>query len=128
MATSVERVGGIAAMPPLAYAAAMYVGHALMMSGVLGLEHGAHYLHSIGLPAWLPMTTGELAGGALLLTGVYVRHVAIALTPLLVGAGLLHLATGIGASIGFALYFGVTLAGQGLLAGWTAPAAPAEEQ
>jgi putative oxidoreductase len=108
----------------------MYLAHALMMSGLLGLEHASHYLGSIGLPAWLAyaMTAAELVGAALLLASVYVRQVAIALVPFLVGAALLHLATGIGASIGFAIYFLVTFAGQGLLAGWTAPAGRGEEE
>jgi putative oxidoreductase len=108
----------------------MYLAHALMMTGVLGLEHASHYLGSIGLPAALAyvMTAGELVGAALLLAGLYVRQVAIALLPFLVGAALLHLATGIGASIGFAMYFLVSFAGQGLLAGWSAPAGPGEEE
>ena len=122
----------IADMEPLAYAllmarvgvGLMYLGHALMMSGVLGLEHASHYLASIGLPAWLAyaMTLGEVVGGALLLAGLFVRPIALGLLPLLIAAAALHFCTGVGASLGFACYFLLNLAGQGLLAGWTPPA------
>jgi putative oxidoreductase len=138
MSNTFERGRHIAELPPFAYAmlmtriglGVMYLAHALMMSSVLGLEHASHYLGSIGLPASLAyaMTVAELVGAALLLAGLYVRQVAIALLPFLVGAALLHLATGIGASIGFAIYFLVSFAGQGLLAGWTVPAGLGEEE
>ena len=138
MANMVERAGGIAELEPLAFAVLvtrvglgmMYLSHALLMSGVFGLEHASHHLGVIGLPAWCAyaMTAGELIGGALLIAGLFVRRVAIALAPLLIGAALLHWASGVGASIGFAVYFVLSFAGQGLLAGWAAPVAPAEEE
>ncbi len=138
MATLLNGARNIGELPALAYAVlmtrvglgVMYLGHVLIMSGVLGLEHASHHLASIGLPAGLAylVTAAELAGGVLLLAGLYARQVAIALIPLLLAAAWLHLATGMGASIEFAIYFVVTFAGQGLLAGWTAPAAPAEDE
>ena len=121
----------IADMEPLAYAllmarvgvGLMYLGHALMLCGVLGLDHASHYLASIGLPAWLAyaMTLAELLGGTLLLAGIFVRPIALGLVPLLIAGAALHFFTGVGASLGLALYVLLNLAGQGLLAGWTPP-------
>lgn len=109
---------------------AMSLGHALMMAGVLGLDHAADGLGTVGAPGWLAYATnaGELAGGALLLAGLYVRQVAMALLPLLVTGSLLQLATDGGLSVAFATYFLINFAGQGLLAGWSAPAAPAFDE
>ena len=121
----------IADFEPLAYAllmarvgvGLMYLGHVVMVCAVLGLEHASHYLASIGLPAWLAyaMTLGELVGSTLLLAGLFVRPIALGMLPLLMAAAALHFFTGVGASFGFAVYFLLTLAGQGLLAGWTPP-------
>lgn len=123
MANTIERVRGIADLEPLAYALLMtrvglgviHVGHALMMSGLWGFS------------TWWAdgILIAQGAGGALLLAGIHVRQAAIALLPFLVGTALLHLAAGTGAGISFGVYFIVTLVGQGLLAGWTAPVAPA---
>jgi putative oxidoreductase len=136
MANTVGRVGDVAELKPLAFAllvtrvalGLMYLGHALMMASVLGFEHASHYASSIGLPAWFAhgMTAAELAGAALLLGGLYVRQVAVALMPLLLVTALVHLGTGVGASMGFGVYFLITVAGQSLLAGWQRPAGDGE--
>lgn len=135
--TTAELARDIAEMPPLEYArlvtrlllGVMYLSHSLLMSGVFGLEHVSHHFGLIGLPAWLAYATtaGELAGAVLLMAGVAVGQVALGLMPLLAAAAALHWASGIGATFGVAIYFAVALAGQGLLAGWTGPAAPMED-
>jgi putative oxidoreductase len=116
MANTVSKMPDIADLPPLAYAVLvtriglglMYLGHAAMMWAVLGLADWWSYA----------MTAAEIAGGVLLLAGLYVRQVAIALIPLLLGTAIAHVATGSGATLGFAAYFVTVLAGQALLAGW----------
>jgi putative oxidoreductase len=120
-----RREAGLAELAPFAYAllvarlalGILHVGHAAMMSSVMGFS------------AWwaYALMGGEVAGAALLFAGLYTRQAAIALVAVLLGAAWLHLATGMGASVEFGIYFIVTLAGQALLIGWTAlPAADDE--
>ena len=136
--TTAERVRDIAEMPPLEFVrlvtrlllGVMYFSHSLLMSGVFGLEHASHHFGLIGLPAWLAYATtaGELAGATLLIAGLYVRQVALGLMPLLAAAAALHWVSGVGATFGSAIFFIVALCAQGLLVGWTGPAAPTEDE
>lgn len=66
----------------------MYIAHGLLKLLVFTLPGAAHYFSSLGLPGGLAygVTAAELAGGLMLITGVYARFVALALVPDLLGA------------------------------------------
>jgi putative oxidoreductase len=71
----------------------MFIAHSLVyMLMTLGLPGTAEFFVSIGLPAWLAYTTFvvEAVGGILLILGVQVRWVALALSPILLGATWAH--------------------------------------
>jgi hypothetical protein len=104
-----RREAGLAELAPFAY-------ELLVTRLALGILHVGHALMG-----------GEVAGAALLFAGLYTRQAAIALVAVLLGAAWLHLATGMGASVEFGIYFIVTLAGQALLIGWTALSAADDE-
>jgi putative oxidoreductase len=85
---------------------------------LFGFDHAAHYFISVALPASTAyvLAAGELLGAVMLLTGVYIRPVAIALLPVAIGTGLVHFGTGVGASLGYSAYLACCLLGQALLA------------
>ena len=76
--------------------------------GVLALAHGllkvlvftvpgtVGFFEQIGYPGWFAYLVigAEIAGGLALIAGVYVRAVALALVPVLIGATLQHVPNG----------------------------------
>lgn len=74
----------------------MWVAHALLKLLVFTLPGTVAYFASIGLPGVLayPVLAAELAGGALLILGVYARQVSLALMPILAVAAWVHLPNG----------------------------------
>jgi putative oxidoreductase len=74
----------------------MFIAHALLKLFVFTLPGTAKFFASIGLPGWLgyAVFAAELAGGILLVAGVYARAVALALVPILLGATWAHLGNG----------------------------------
>jgi putative oxidoreductase len=75
---------------------AMFIAHALLKYYVFTLPGTAQFFQSIGLPGALAYATfwAELAGGVLILAGVYSRWVAVALLPILIGATWAHAGNG----------------------------------
>jgi len=74
----------------------MFVADALLKYFVFTLPGTVQFFSSLGLPGGLAYFTfaAELAGGALLILGVWTRYVAIALVPVLIGAALAHFGNG----------------------------------
>ncbi|WAC28230.1 DoxX family protein [Ancylobacter sp. SL191] len=75
---------------------AMWVSHALLKYAVFTIPGFAGYLGSLGLPAGLawPVFLAELTGGLLIISGVYARHVALLLIPVMAGAMSVHIPNG----------------------------------
>jgi putative oxidoreductase len=75
---------------------AMFIAHALLKYYVFTLPGTAQFFGSIGLPPALGYVTffAELVGGVMLILGVYTRHVALALIPILLGATWAHAGNG----------------------------------
>lgn len=69
----------------------MFIAHSLLKILVITLPVTAQYFQSMGLPGWFAylLSFAELGGGALLILGLHARWVALALTPILVGATVL---------------------------------------
>lgn len=74
----------------------MWLAHALQKLFVFSLAGTAAFFDSIGLPSWLayPVFAAELAGGLMLVAGVYARQVSLLLLPILLGAAWVHLPNG----------------------------------
>jgi putative oxidoreductase len=75
----------------------MFLAHSIVyMLMTLTLPGTAEFFVSIGLPAWLAYVTfaAEAVGGVLLILGVQTRWVALALSPLLLGATWAHAGNG----------------------------------
>jgi putative oxidoreductase len=74
----------------------MFIAHALLKYFVFTLPGTAQFFGSLGLPPALGYVTfaAELAGGVLLVLGVYTRYVALALVPILLGATWAHVGNG----------------------------------
>ena len=66
----------------------LFIAHGLLKLIVFTLPGTVEFFRSVGLPGWLAyvVTFAELAGGAALVLGFHARYVALALTPILVGA------------------------------------------
>ena len=67
----------------------MYIAHSVVLKYLTyTLDGSAQYFVSIGLPAWLSYATffAEAIGGIMLVLGVQGRWVALALSPILLGA------------------------------------------
>lgn len=75
---------------------AMWVSHALLKLLVFSLAGTVQFFEAHGLPGALvsPVVFAELAGGIAMLLGVYARQVALALSPILLGAAWVHLPNG----------------------------------
>ncbi|WP_421698867.1 DoxX family protein [Ancylobacter sp.] len=74
----------------------MWVTHALLKYVVFTIPGFAGFLGSLGLPealAW-PVFLAELIGGVLIITGIYARHVALLLIPVMAGAMSVHIPNG----------------------------------
>ena len=74
----------------------MFIAHGLMKVFVFTLPGTAQFFASVGFPGWAayPVTALEIAGGGLLVVGVYSRVVAAGLIPVLIGAATVHLGNG----------------------------------
>jgi putative oxidoreductase len=74
----------------------MWISHALMKYVLFTIPGFAGFLAKVGFPAELawPVFLAELAGGILILTGVYARHVALLLIPVMAAASSVHIANG----------------------------------
>lgn len=75
----------------------MFLAHSLILKlYVFTLPGNAEFFVSLGLPAWLgyAVFTAEVIGGTLLILGIQARWVALALTPILVGAIWVHWGNG----------------------------------
>ncbi len=74
----------------------MFIAHALLKYSVFTLPGTAKFFESLGLPGPLAYATffAELIGGALILTGLGTRWVALALVPVLLGATWAHAGNG----------------------------------
>ena len=74
----------------------MFVAHALLKYLVFTPAGTVQFFESLGLPGPLAYATiaAELAGGVLLVLGVYTRAVAVALLPILLGAAWAHSGNG----------------------------------
>jgi putative oxidoreductase len=74
----------------------MWTAHALLKWLVFTLPGTAQFFASVGLPGFLayPVFGVELLGGIALVLGVYARQVALALTPVMAAAALVHLRNG----------------------------------
>jgi putative oxidoreductase len=71
----------------------MFLAHSIIyMLLTLTLPGTAEFFVSIGLPAWLAYATflAEALGGILLILGIQTRWVALALSPILIGATWAH--------------------------------------
>ncbi len=71
----------------------MFIAHSVYLKAVVFTLPGtAQFFASIGLPALLAyiVFAAEAIGGVLLLLGVHARWVALALTPVLLGAAWVH--------------------------------------
>ena len=75
---------------------AMFIAHALLKYYVFTLPGTAQFFQSLGLPGALAYLTfwAELAGGVLILAGVYARWAGAALVPVLLGATWAHAGNG----------------------------------
>ncbi|MCB4767573.1 DoxX family protein [Ancylobacter sp. Lp-2] len=74
----------------------MWISHALMKYVVFTVAGFAGYLDSLGMPGALagPVILAELIGGVLIVAGLYARHVALVMIPVMVGAMSAHLGNG----------------------------------
>ena len=75
----------------------MFIAHSVIyMLFTLTLSGTSEFFKSIGLPSWLAYATVlvEAAGGILLILGVQTRWVALALSPILIGATWAHAGNG----------------------------------
>ena len=74
----------------------MWISHALMKYVVFTVAGFGGFLAKVGFPAELagPVILAELVGGILILSGVYARHVALLLIPVMAAASSVHLANG----------------------------------
>ncbi len=75
---------------------AMFIAHALLKIMVFTLPGTAEFFASVGFPGWMAyvVTFAELAGGIVLIAGIYTRQVAYALVPILLGAFYVHSGNG----------------------------------
>lgn len=76
---------------------AMYIAHSLVLKvGTFGMAGTVGFFESIGLPGWTAWATmlAEAIGGAALILGIGSRYVALALTPILLGAIWVHAGNG----------------------------------
>lgn len=76
----------------------LFLAHSVVLKIVTyGFDDTAKFFVSVGLPAWLAYVTiaWEIVGGLLLLFGIQTRWVALALSPILLGAlFVVHLGNG----------------------------------
>ncbi len=75
---------------------AMFLSHGLLKLLVFTLPGTAGFFASVGFPGALAyfVTFAEIAGGILLIAGIFVREVNLALIPVLLGALYVHWSAG----------------------------------
>ena len=89
--------GDLAAMILRVSLGLMYLAHGVLLKFfTFGMDNTVAYFESVGLPGPLAyiVFTMELVGGLLLLAGVATRWVALALSPILLGATWIHSGNG----------------------------------
>lgn len=66
----------------------MYIAHGLLKIFVFTLPGTVSFFENFGYPGWTAyvVVVAEIGGGVLLIAGLYVRPVALALVPVLMGA------------------------------------------
>lgn len=74
----------------------MSLAHGLLKVLVFTLPGTVGFFEQVGFPGWTAylVVLVEVVGGVMLIAGVYVREVAIALVPILLGATYVHLGNG----------------------------------
>jgi putative oxidoreductase len=74
----------------------VWLAHACLKWLVFSLSGTATYFESVGFYGFLayPVFVAEVAGGIALILGLYVRQVALALVPILIGALWVHAPNG----------------------------------
>jgi putative oxidoreductase len=74
----------------------MFLAHGLLKVFVFTLPGTVGFFESVGFPGWFAYAVilAEIGGGALLILGLWVRVVALALVPVLVGAAQVHWGNG----------------------------------
>ena len=74
----------------------LILAHGLIKLFVFTLAGTAGFFESVGMPGWAayPVTFGEIAAGAAIVAGVWVRAASLALLPILLGALLVHIPAG----------------------------------
>lgn len=74
----------------------MFVAHGLLKVFVFTMPGTVGFFESMGFPGFLAyvVTAAEIGGGAMLIAGLYVRPVALALVPVLLGALQVHSGNG----------------------------------
>ncbi|MCB1389807.1 MAG: DoxX family protein [Rhodobacteraceae bacterium] len=103
----------------------LFIAHGWLKLAVFTPAGTVGYFASIGLPAFLAYVTiaAEILGGAALVAGLWTRWVALALIPLMIGAGYFgHAANGFffsaqGGGWEYPLFWTVALAVQAVLGG-----------
>jgi putative oxidoreductase len=65
----------------------LFLAHAVRKLCVFKMAGTVTYFQLLGLPSWIAYVTviAELSGGIALIAGVYARHVALLLMPLILG-------------------------------------------
>lgn len=74
----------------------MWIAHALLKWMVFTLPGTALYFNSIGYPGWVayPLFAVELLGGAAIVSGLFARQVALAMTPVMAVVITVHAGNG----------------------------------
>ena len=74
----------------------MFIAHGLLKVLVFTLPGTAQFFESVGFPGWLayPVAYFEIAGGALLISGIATRMVSALFVPILLGALWVHAGNG----------------------------------
>jgi putative oxidoreductase len=75
----------------------MFLAHSVVLKLMtFGLAGTAQFFVGLGLPAWLAYATifAETIGGVMLVLGIATRYVALALSPILLGAFFVHSGNG----------------------------------
>jgi putative oxidoreductase len=74
----------------------MFLAHGLLKVFAFTLPGTVGFFESVGYPGWFAyaVTLAEIGGGTLLILGLWVRAVALALVPVLIGAAQVHWGNG----------------------------------
>jgi putative oxidoreductase len=75
----------------------MFLAHSVILKYmVFTLEGNAQFFESLGFPGWVgyAVFAAEAIGGLMLVLGIQARWVALALTPILLGAAWVHFGNG----------------------------------